>query len=134
MQAPLFNIRVVDGVCRFIDSTPVDEDDDDGQVYLDPSHDHPLYTEAVDTALSLCDPLHGTPLHVKIVLEWDRSTKEKTIVDDQEVIEEHSSVGQLKATNDECTSVTLEECFQVRNQRQLSFQLPYYFYNLDFGC
>jgi ubiquitin carboxyl-terminal hydrolase 31 len=118
LQEPLFSIRVVDGVCRFIDSVPVDEDDvdEDGQLYLDPSLDHPLYTEAVDTALSLCDPLHGTPLHVKIVLEWDRSTKEKTITDDQEVIEEHSSVGQLKATNDECTSVTLEECFQVRTK------------------
>jgi hypothetical protein len=35
------------------------------------------------------------------------------------VIEEHSSVGQLKATNEECTSVTLEECFQVTNEKFL---------------
>lgn len=72
-QGPLFNIRVVDGVCRFIDST----EGDDGPLYLNPSLDHPLYAEAVDTALSLCDPEHGTPLHVKIVLEWDRDSKEK---------------------------------------------------------
>ena len=35
------------------------------------------------------------------------------MIDDDEVIEEHASVAQLKATNDECNAVTLEECFQV---------------------
>ena len=65
---------MVDGVCRFIDS-----EGEDGPVYLDPSVDHPLYTEAVDTALSLCDPEHGTPLHVKIVLEWDIDSKERLV-------------------------------------------------------
>lgn len=39
--------------------------------------------------------------------------RHRAIVDDEDVIEEHSSVAQLKATNEECTSVTLEECFQV---------------------
>ena len=73
LQEPLFNIRVIDGVCRFIDS----EEGEDGPLYLDATVDHPLYTEAVDTALSLCDPEHGTPLHVKIVLEWDVDSKEK---------------------------------------------------------
>jgi hypothetical protein len=43
----------------------------------------------------------------------------RAIVDDEDVIEEHSSVGQLKATNEECTSVTLEECFQVKNENIL---------------
>ena len=72
LQRPLFNIRVVDGVCRFIDSA----EDEDGPLYLNPALDHPLYAEAVDTALSLCDPEHGTPLHVKIVLEWNLEDKE----------------------------------------------------------
>lgn len=75
-QAPLFQMRVVDGVCRYIDS---DGTDDDGPVYLDALLDHPLYTEAVDTALSLCEPEHGTPLHVKIVLEWDSAAKLKFV-------------------------------------------------------
>lgn len=74
-QEPLFNIRVIDGVCRFIDS----EEGEDGPLYLDATVDHPLYTEAVDAALSLCDPEHGTPLHVKIVLEWDSDSKEKFV-------------------------------------------------------
>jgi len=100
-------------VCRYIDS-----DGDDGPVYLDASVDHPLYTEAVDTALSLCEPEHGTPLHIKMVLEWDLDAKEKTIIDDEEVIEEHASVGQLKATNEECNAVTLEECFQLYTQAE----------------
>ncbi|KAK4016756.1 hypothetical protein OUZ56_031722 [Daphnia magna] len=113
-EEPLFNIRIIDGVCRFIDS----EEGEDGPLYLDATVDHPLYTEAVDAALSLCDPEHGTPLHVKIVLEWDPDSKEKAIVNDEDVIEEHSSVGQLKATNEECTSVTLEECFQLYTQAE----------------
>lgn len=75
MKGPLFNIRVVDGVSRYIDS-PADEDED-GPLYLNPSLDHPLYAEAVDTALSLCDPEHGTPYHIKLVLEWDVDSKEK---------------------------------------------------------
>ena len=70
----MFQIRIVDGVCRYIDS-----DGDDGPVYLDASVDHPLYTEAVDTALSLCEPEHGTPLHIKLVLEWDLDAKEKSV-------------------------------------------------------
>lgn len=74
-QEPLFNIRIIDGVCRFIDS----EEGEDGPLYLDATVDHPLYTEAVDAALSLCDPEHGTPLHVKIVLEWDPDSKEKYV-------------------------------------------------------
>lgn len=37
----------------------------------------------------------------------------RTLIADDDVIEEHSSVGQLKATSEECTAVTLEECFQV---------------------
>ena len=66
-------MRVVDGVCRFMDCEA-----EDGVVYLDPSIDHPLYTEAVDTALSLCDPEYGTPFHVKMVLEWDIDSKDKS--------------------------------------------------------
>jgi len=112
-DAPLFQMRVVDGVCRFMDCEA-----EDGVVYLDPSIDHPLYTEAVDTALSLCDPEYGTPFHVKMVLEWDIDSKDKTIIDDEEVIEEHSSVGQLKSTSEECTAVTLEECFQLYTQAE----------------
>lgn len=73
LQTPLFNIRVIDGVCRFIDS----DEEEDGPLYLDPSVDHPLYMEAVDAALSICDPEHGTPLHVKLILEWDLDSKEK---------------------------------------------------------
>lgn len=44
----------------------------------------------------------------------------RAMVDDEDVIEEHSSVGELKATNEECTSVSLEECFQVSKEKQLN--------------
>ncbi len=46
----------------------------------------------------------------------------RAIVDDDDVIEEHSSVGQLKATNEECTTVTLEECFQVASLKNLKLR------------
>jgi hypothetical protein len=42
----------------------------------------PLYAEAVEQALSLSDPdgdgQYG-PKHIKIILRWDRSAKEKLV-------------------------------------------------------
>lgn len=42
---------------------------------IDPSVEHPLYTEAVDHALSLCD--EDVPPHVKIHLEWSLDDKDR---------------------------------------------------------
>ena len=59
--APLFRIRVLDGLSGS---------------YLDPEVDHPLYVEAIDQALALCEEDAG-PLHVRLVLEWDLQMKER---------------------------------------------------------
>jgi len=60
-QNELFRIRVLDGLSGS---------------YLDSSLDHPLYMEAVDEALALCDD-DSTPPHVKFILEWHPQDKEK---------------------------------------------------------
>lgn len=51
--------------------------------------------EAIDQALALCSE-EGGPPHVKFVLEWTFDTKHVIIADDSDIVEEHSSVKQLK--------------------------------------
>lgn len=52
--------------------------------------------EAVDQALALCSE-DGGPPHVKLVLEWTSETKASIIADDNDLVEEHSSVKMLRA-------------------------------------
>jgi hypothetical protein len=49
---------------------------DGSPTYLDPTLDHPLYMEAVEQALALCEEDAG-PAHLKLVLEWDLQGKER---------------------------------------------------------
>ncbi|RZF46761.1 hypothetical protein LSTR_LSTR002624 [Laodelphax striatellus] len=107
--APLFRVRVCDagGATCVADHT-----------YLDPSLDHPLYAEAVDQALAMCDPAAGQP-HVKLVLEWDLAAKESTIADDSDIVEEHFTVQQLRSTMEQGGSVTLEECFELYTRAEV---------------
>lgn len=80
--------------------------------YLEPHLDHPLYMEAVDQALGLCDEGSG-PVHVKLVLEWTSQAKEQVISDDSEKVEEHVSVQELKSNPPDTTAVTLRKCFEL---------------------
>lgn len=63
--------------------------------YLEPHLEHPLFMEAVDQALALCSE-EGGPAHVKLVLEWSAKAKSAIISDEEDVIEEHSSVKLLR--------------------------------------
>jgi ubiquitin carboxyl-terminal hydrolase 31 len=67
VQIPLFHIRIADGLG---DGIPT---------YLDPTLDHPLYMEAVEQALALCEEDAGPP-HLKLVLEWDLQGKERYVI------------------------------------------------------
>lgn len=68
-DVPLFRARICDaGGLSQADHT-----------YLDPVVDHPLYTEAVDQALAMCDPAAGQP-HLKLILEWDLAAKERYVL------------------------------------------------------
>lgn len=60
----MFNIRVLDG-------TP------EGTL-IDPLVEHPLYMEAVDHALSLCD--EDVPPHIKLHLEWEPQNVQKYLL------------------------------------------------------
>lgn len=52
--------------------------------------------EAVDQALALCSE-EGGPPHLKLILEWEQDAKSNIISDDTDLVEEHSSVKQLRA-------------------------------------
>lgn len=82
----MFKIRISDPACN----------DNEPPCYLDPELEHPLFMEAIDQALALCSE-DGGPPHVKLVLEWTSESKNTIIADDSDLIEEHSSVKQLKA-------------------------------------
>ncbi|OXA58646.1 Ubiquitin carboxyl-terminal hydrolase 43 [Folsomia candida] len=96
---PVFSIRILDGSAE-------------GSL-VDPLVEHPLYMEAVDHALSLCD--EGVPSHIKIHLEWQSADKEKIIGDDSESVEEHASIAITRQRHAEeaVGSVTLGECFDL---------------------
>ncbi|XP_065162140.1 ubiquitin carboxyl-terminal hydrolase 31 [Atheta coriaria] len=80
--------------------------------YLEPSLEHPLFMEAIDQALALCSE-DGGPPHVKLVLEWSADAKRTIIADDSELVEEHSSVKQLKTQALQGGApLTLEECLR----------------------
>ncbi len=96
-KVPLFNIRVVDGI--------------DDSNYLDANVDLPMYTLAIEQAISLCSTLDQVVPHVKLALEWDMPAKSQVINDDRDVFEEHASVRQVAKCPNEATIVTLEECF-----------------------
>ncbi|XP_058805808.1 ubiquitin carboxyl-terminal hydrolase 31 isoform X2 [Phymastichus coffea] len=99
----LFNIRVADPA-----ATPAQDE----HPCIDPCVEHPLYVEQIEQALALCADDSG-PQHVKLILEWDEATKCNIIHDDNDQIEEHASVKQLKNNSELGTAVTLEECFEL---------------------
>lgn len=82
----MFKISISDPACN----------DNEPPCYLDPELEHPLFMEAIDQALALCSE-EGGPPHVKLVIEWSQKSKSEIIADDSDVIEEHSSVKQLKS-------------------------------------
>ncbi|RZC35274.1 ubiquitin carboxyl-terminal hydrolase 31 [Asbolus verrucosus] len=98
----VFKIRISDPACN----------DNEPPCYLEPELEHPLFMEAVDQALALCSE-EGGPPHVKLVMEFASSAKSAIIADDGDLIEEHSSVKQLKAQAlHGGAPLTLEECLR----------------------
>lgn len=88
--------------------------------FSDPCVEHPLYTEQIEQALALCCADDSGPEHVKLILEWDESTKSQIIQDDSDQIEEHASVKQLKSNSDMGVgAVNLEECFDLYTREEV---------------
>lgn len=94
----IFDIRVVD-------SGPKDS-------YLQTDVDMPLYTEPIDRALSVYNEDYG-PTHVKFVIEWDPEMKRRLVDDDEDVVEEHQSVHKARLSQQQASSVSLEDCLKL---------------------
>uniref|UniRef100_A0A3P9M4M0 ubiquitinyl hydrolase 1 n=1 Tax=Oryzias latipes TaxID=8090 RepID=A0A3P9M4M0_ORYLA len=85
--------------------------------YLSPQDSRPLCHPAVDRALKLCGP--GGPLHVKLVIEWERSTKEHLFGSIQEeVVQDAESVRNQQQQHLQQHSCTLDECFQLYTKEE----------------
>lgn len=83
---------------------------------IDPSVEHPLYTEQIEQALALCADDSG-PQHVKLILEWN--TKNNIMQDDSDQIEEHASVKQLKNNLELNETVTFEKCYDLYTREEV---------------
>ncbi|KAJ6641681.1 Ubiquitin carboxyl-terminal hydrolase 31 [Pseudolycoriella hygida] len=81
----------------------------DPDTYIEPTVEHPLFTEMIDLALAIL-PTDGGPPHVKLLLEW--SEPEKYFSDLTDPFVEHESVSQLKERCSGNSSLTLEQCLE----------------------
>ncbi|XP_053147018.1 ubiquitin carboxyl-terminal hydrolase 43 isoform X2 [Hemicordylus capensis] len=85
--------------------------------YLSPQDSWPLYHPTVDRALQFGGP--GGPSHVKLVIEWDVSTKECLFGNIQEeVVEDAESVRLKQQLHQQQHSCTLDECFQLYTKEE----------------
>ncbi|XP_062826773.1 ubiquitin carboxyl-terminal hydrolase 43 isoform X2 [Anolis carolinensis] len=85
--------------------------------YLSPQDSWPLYHPAVDRVLQFSGP--GGPAHVKLVIEWDVSTKESLFGNIQEeVVEDAESVRMKQQLHLQQHSCTLDECFQLYTKEE----------------
>ena len=103
-KVPLFKMRIHDGL---------QEDSDSNVNYLDPEVELPMYTLAIEQAISLCSVQLQVVPHIKLTLEWDMPAKTQIIADDRNVVEEHASVKQVEKCPSEATVVSLQECFSL---------------------
>ncbi|XP_035792131.1 ubiquitin carboxyl-terminal hydrolase 31-like isoform X1 [Anopheles albimanus] len=93
----LFRLRLQDPSC-------------DADAYLEPTVEHPLFTEMIDNALAILSTQAVGPAHVKLLLEW--SEPEKFFSDQSDPFVEHESVNQLRERIPASSTLTLEQCFE----------------------
>ncbi|XP_069023520.1 ubiquitin carboxyl-terminal hydrolase 43a [Embiotoca jacksoni] len=99
----LFKIRVVGGSAAYS--------------FLSPKDSRPLYHPAVDRVLKFCGP--GGPPHVKLVIEWEHSSKECMFGSIQEeVVKDAESVRNQQQQHLQQHSCTLDECFQLYTKEE----------------
>ncbi|XP_059893100.1 ubiquitin carboxyl-terminal hydrolase 31-like [Gadus macrocephalus] len=102
VQARPFSLRVVGVV---------------GITYLLPQEDLPLCHPSVERAYKSCGP--GGPPHVKIVVEWDKDTKEQMFKrTEDEYIPDAESVRQMKEQHLQPQSCSLAQCFQLYTKEE----------------
>ncbi|XP_061564354.1 ubiquitin carboxyl-terminal hydrolase 31-like isoform X2 [Cololabis saira] len=83
-----------------------------GITYLLPQEEQPLCHPSVERAFKSCGP--GGPPHVKIVVEWDKETKDYLFKrTEDEYIPDAESVRQVKEQHLQPQTCSLAQCFQL---------------------
>ncbi|XP_067672769.1 ubiquitin carboxyl-terminal hydrolase 43-like [Haliotis asinina] len=102
-KSVLFNLQVVD--CH------------PSKAYLPLDVEMPLYSQAVDRVMTYYGEDYG-PVHVKLMAEWDTQIKEAFVVDDDDNIDEHTSVHHLRISQHLSPTASLDECFKLYTQEE----------------
>ncbi|XP_020822400.1 ubiquitin carboxyl-terminal hydrolase 43 isoform X1 [Phascolarctos cinereus] len=84
--------------------------------YLSPQDSRPLFHWAVERSLKLSRP--GGPPHIKLAVEWDRTTKELLFGNIQEEVVQDATSVQLQQQAHQKPSCTLNECFQLYTKEE----------------
>ncbi|NXW98758.1 UBP31 hydrolase, partial [Larus smithsonianus] len=102
MQVCPFSLRVVSVV---------------GITYLLPQEERPLCHPTVERALKSCG--QGGTAHVKLVVEWDKETKDYLFVNtEEEYIPDSESVRQQRELHHQPQICTLSQCFQLYTKEE----------------
>ncbi|XP_060028824.1 ubiquitin carboxyl-terminal hydrolase 31 [Erinaceus europaeus] len=88
-----------------------------GITYLLPQEEQPLCHPTVERALKSCGP--GGTAHVKLVVEWDKETKDFLFVNtEDEYIPDSESVRLQKERHHQPQTCTLSQCFQLYTKEE----------------
>ncbi|XP_040829140.1 ubiquitin carboxyl-terminal hydrolase 31 isoform X1 [Ochotona curzoniae] len=88
-----------------------------GITYLLPQEEQPLCHPTVERALKSCGP--GGTAHVKLVVEWDKETKDFLFVNtEEEYIPDADSVRVQKERHHQPQTCTLSQCFQLYTKEE----------------
>uniref|UniRef100_A0A3Q3MAA8 ubiquitinyl hydrolase 1 n=1 Tax=Labrus bergylta TaxID=56723 RepID=A0A3Q3MAA8_9LABR len=88
-----------------------------GITYLLPQEEQPLCHPSVERAFKSCGP--GGPPHVKIVVEWDKETKDYLFKrTEDEYIPDAESVRQAKEQHLQPQTCSLAQCFQLYTKEE----------------
>ncbi|CAG5907665.1 unnamed protein product [Menidia menidia] len=88
-----------------------------GITYLLPQEEQPLCHPSVERAFKSCGP--GGPPHVKIVVEWDKETKDYLFKrTEDEYIPDAESVRQAKEQHLQPQTCSLSQCFQLYTKEE----------------
>ncbi|XP_043349371.1 ubiquitin carboxyl-terminal hydrolase 31 isoform X2 [Dermochelys coriacea] len=88
-----------------------------GITYLLPQEERPLCHPTVERALKSCG--QGGTAHVKLVVEWDKETKDYLFVNmEDEYIPDSESVRQQRELHHQPQSCSLSQCFQLYTKEE----------------
>ncbi|XP_062444470.1 ubiquitin carboxyl-terminal hydrolase 31 [Rhea pennata] len=88
-----------------------------GITYLLPQEERPLCHPTVERALKSCG--QGGTAHVKLVVEWDKETKDYLFVNtEDEYIPDSESVRQQRELHHQPQTCTLSQCFQLYTKEE----------------